>query len=70
MQSYKLGVWKGNHFSIERIRKGHFFCTKWYNIVISIINSVTSVMNKGVSFRKSRWESKTQKNVVLIIYKY
>ena len=68
MQSYKLGVWKGYHFSIERIRKGYFFSPKWYNIVIPIINSVTSVMNKGVSFGKSRWEGKTHKNVVLIIY--
>ena len=52
MQSYKLGVWKGYHFSIERIRKGYFFSPKWYNIVIPIINSVTSVMKKELVFGK------------------
>ena len=30
MQSCKLSMWKGYHLSLEGIRKGYFFCQKWY----------------------------------------
>ena len=29
-QSSELGLWKWYHLSIEGIRKGDFFCRKWY----------------------------------------
>ena len=30
MQSSKQGMWKGDHLSIESIRKGYLFREKWY----------------------------------------